>query len=165
MTRPATSGAREGGEKEEPKEPPLSSELAMEIVDEPGGYIRIIGGAFLLSKIESYVKEPFYRYNGQISSYGYYVKPVHKVYKYKGGSRLIYVYYGRYWFRKQGSRLIYAGTVKPRDVPVEPPRSPLEDITLILDGEDLLVNSDRFEDFYKFAKQVIPGLSLSYRRR
>ncbi len=164
MTRPATSGAREGGEKEEPKEPP-HDKVSLVLSSEPGGYIRIVGGAYLLGRIEYMIKEPFYRYNSLISQYGYYVKPVHKVYKNRAGSKIIYVYYGRYWFRRGSrGRLIYAGTEKPAEVPVEPPQSPLEGVTLIVDSDDLLVSESGIDRFLSFVRRAIGGLELSYLR-
>lgn len=166
MTRPATSGAREGSEKEEPREPPpaFESENTFYLTNEPGGYIRILGGAVLLGRIESVIKEPFYHYNSLISNYGYYVKPVHKVYKKRSGTKIIYVYYGRYWFKRAGSRLIYAGSEKPVWIPYEPPENPVEGVTLIVEGRDLLINEDGFEKLVSVARSVIPELSLLYRQ-
>jgi len=74
---------------EEPIEPPPPEECRL----------RIVGGARTLDVILADLKESFYEYNRSIGSTGYYLKPVHKVYKYVGGSRRIYEYYGRYWWR------------------------------------------------------------------
>jgi len=162
VTRPATSGAHSGSEKEEPKEPPLSSRK-LYVKSEPGGYLRIVGGAFLLESIEYAIKEPYYHYNSLISKYGYYIKPIHKVYKKRSGSKLIYMYYGRYWFRKsEKGRLIYSGTEKPAEIPVEPPPSPLEGVTLIVDNEDLIISESGFDKFIYFVKKIIHELKLSY---
>ncbi|MCE4628497.1 MAG: hypothetical protein F7C34_05070 [Desulfurococcales archaeon] len=166
MTRPATSGARKGSEKEEPREPPptLENKNIFYVVNEPGGYVRILGGAVLLGRIEGVIKEPFYHYNSLISNYGYYVKPVHKVYKRRSGAKIVYVYYGRYWFRRMGSRLIYAGSEKPFWIPYEPPENPVDGVTLIMEGTDLLVNKEGLSKLLSVAKSVIPGLSLLYRQ-
>ncbi|MCE4624329.1 MAG: hypothetical protein F7C35_00485 [Desulfurococcales archaeon] len=139
---PATSRARRGGEKEEPNEPQPEPLPVLTIVPDVSGYVRIINGKTALETVEIRVKEPYYHYNSMISSYGYFIKPVHKVYKVKQGRRLVYVYYGRYWFRRgEKGRAVYAGSTKPSFIPFEPPSNPLEGVTIIIDGPDLLVSS------------------------
>jgi hypothetical protein len=159
MTGPATSRVRRDSEKEEPKEPPLSSyALGFKLEPSSGlpGYVKIVGGALLLSRIESYIKEPFYHYNSLISPYGYYLKPIHKVYKRKEDRTLIYVYYGRYWFRRdERGKLIYAGTEKPEPIEVSPPKNPLEGLSLIIDGKDLLVSQQGFDTFVRIASEYL----------
>ena len=119
-----------GGEKEEPKEPPPQESC----------WIRVLGGVVALARLEAIVKEPFYEYNSRISGTGYMVKPVHKVYRRRSdGTRRIYVYYGRYWWRRRGRRLVYAGTRKPRRVRLEPPRNPLAGLSLIVEGDDIII--------------------------
>jgi hypothetical protein len=157
MTVHATSRAYEGDEKEEPKEPPHSL-LNVERSSGIPGYVRITNGAILLTQIESYIKEPFYHYNSLISSFGYYLKPIHKVYKRKSDKTYIYVYYGRYWFRKDESgRLIYAGTEKPEMIDVIPPKNPLEGLSLIIDGKDLLVSENGVQVFVEIASKYLHG--------
>ena len=145
MKMPATSGARRGGEKEEPNEPPRLH--GYPIVREGPDYVRIVGGRKLLEGIEVVVKEPFYRFNSLVSKYNYFIKPVHKVYKSKDGKKRVYVYYGRYWYRKdpETKKHIYSGVEKPEHIPYEPPENPLSDVTIIVEGDDLLVKASDLE--------------------
>ena len=131
---------------EEPIEPPPLEECRL----------RIVGGARTLDIIVADLKESFYEYNRSIGSTGYYLKPVHKVYKYVGGSRRIYEYYGRYWWRLsrtgKGPRYIYAGMVKPESVKVDPPSNPLEGLSLIREGSDIIIKCSDFEKFSNIFK-------------
>ncbi len=110
------------------------------------------GGASRIDEILDEVKYKIYEYNTRISDTGYYLKPVHKVYKrLSDGTLKIYEYYGRYYWRKQGNRLVYAGTEKPRGLP-EPEPIPLEGLTLIRMGDDIIIECnvyDRYKDLFK----------------
>ncbi|MEB3861022.1 MAG: hypothetical protein GSR84_02235 [Desulfurococcales archaeon] len=110
------------------------------------------GGASRIDEILDEVKYKIYEYNTRISDTGYYLKPVHKVYKrLSDGTLKIYEYYGRYYWRKQGNRLVYAGTEKPRSLP-EPEPTPLEGLTLIRVGDDIIIECsvyDRYKDLFK----------------
>ena len=140
---PAPSRARGGGEKEEPNEPQPEPFPVLTLIPDVSGYIRIVNGTRALEAVEIQVKEPYYHYNSLISKYGYFIKPVHKVYKVKRGRRLVYVYYGRYWFRRgEKGRAVYAGSAKPSFIPYQPPSNPLEGVTIIIDGPDLLISSE-----------------------
>ena len=153
---PATSGAhRRGGEKEEPNEPPRTL-LGLPIVDESPDYVRIVGGRKLLERIETLVKEPFYRFNTEASKYNYFIKPVHKVYKRKNGRRRIYVYYGRYWYRRdpETRKHIYSGVEPPPHLPLEPPRNPLDDVTIIIEGEDVIIRAADLDKVRRFVERV-----------
>ncbi len=126
---------------EEPIEPPSEGDCRL----------RIIRGAKALDPILADLKRVFYEYNKVIRDTGYYLKPVHKVYKYTSGSLRVYEYYGRYWWRlvRRGGkpRYIYAGTVKPEKVTVDPPDNPLEGLSLIREGDDVIVRCFDFERF------------------
>jgi hypothetical protein len=128
---------------EEPIEPPYGWECRL----------RVVGGARALDPILADLKRVFYEYNRVIRGTGYYLKPVHKVYKRVGGLVRVYEYYGRYWWRltRRGGRLryVYSGTIKPRGVPVDPPSNPLEGLSLIREGGDVIV---RCSDFDRFAR-------------
>ena len=129
-----------GEEKEEPNEPPPDD-----------CKVRVIGGRIVLWRIASEVKSVFYEYNSLISRTGYYLKPVHKVYKRTSdGRRRIYEYYGRYWWRRKGKRLVYAGTEKPRRVRVDPPRHPLEGLSIIVEDDDVIISCADYEKFKGF---------------
>jgi len=132
-----------GGEKEEPNEPPLLSLGRCRM--------RIIRGVKFLDRIEGDLKEPFYRYNSLISKYGYMVKPVHKVYKEfrRGFFRMkkIYIYYGRYWWKRQGKKLIYVGTEKPPEIPFDPPPNDLEGHSIIREGPDIIIDCSLYEKY------------------
>ncbi|MGC9071528.1 MAG: hypothetical protein ACP5HK_02370 [Acidilobus sp.] len=119
-------------EREKPNEPPCM--------------VRVMGGYSAIVTALSDVKEEIYRYNVIASRRGYYLKPVHKVYKATGGARRVYEYYGRYWWRKGNGRLIYAGTSRPPGLP-EPPLNPLEGLSLIREGDDVIVRCDVYEKF------------------
>jgi len=135
-----------GGEKEEPKEPlPHSCRL------------RVLGGRRALPAIEDYVKAPFYDYNSVISRTGYMVKPVHMVYRtLSDGTKRVYLYYGRYWWRRSRGRLVYAGTEKPSRVKVEPPENPLAGHSIIVEGDDLIVDCVVYEKL----RHILGGYSV-----
>ncbi|MCE4623413.1 MAG: hypothetical protein F7B11_01515 [Caldisphaeraceae archaeon] len=134
-----------GDDLEKPKEP--LSECRIRVI---GGYGDIVG---LLDS----VKEEIYRYNVLASKKGYYLKPVHKVYKPKGKSgKAIYEYYGRYWWKKLRGRLIYSGTTKPRILP-NPPENPLEGLSIVREGEDVILDCfvyERYRWIFKDKKVV-----------
>ncbi len=129
-----------GGEKEEPKELPSDCRIIVR------------GGLSRLRDLVDEIKQPFYEYNSLISHTGYYLKPVHKVYKrLPDGRRRIYEYYGRYWWRKEGTRWIYAGTIKPSSIKYDPPSHPLEGLSIIIEGSDVILDCrdyDRFRGFF-----------------
>lgn len=142
MRGPATSGAPgRGGEGEEPNEPPGRP-----------CRVRIVGGARILDAILDEYKEKLYEYNDSIRDRGYYLKPVHKVYKVVGGERRLYEYYGRYWWRlvktRNGRRLVYAGSSKPRGLP-DPPGFALEGLSVIRVGDDVIVECWVYERYRK----------------
>jgi hypothetical protein len=136
-----------GDELEEPKEPQTCK-------------IRVINGARVLEKVLDEVKRPLYEYNSVISRHGYYLKPVHKVYKrLSDGSLRVYEYYGRYWWklRRVSGRLrwIYVGNVKPKGLP-EPPPHALDGVIVIREGEDIIIDCDLYDKF----KNVFSGLPV-----
>ena len=144
---PATSGALAGGgELEEPSEPPHSE-----------CRVRIRGGARLLEGILDEYRGRLYEYNSTIRGSGYYLKPLHRVYKNVGGERRLYEYYGRYWWRivpsRGGRRLVYAGKSKPGGLP-EPPSFPLEGLAVVRIGEDVIVECWVYEKYRDIFSRV-----------
>lgn len=121
-----------GNEQEKPNEPPC--------------LIKVYGGYKALSAALEPVKNAIYEYNSIISRRGYYLKPVHMVYRRGPGGTKIYEYYGRYWWRKGEKRLIYAGSLKPRGLP-DPPPNPLEGLSIIREGEDVVMPCHLYDRF------------------
>ncbi|MCE4602312.1 MAG: hypothetical protein F7C08_04015 [Desulfurococcales archaeon] len=111
----------------------------------------IRGGASRIDEILDEVKYKIYSYNTRISHTGYYLKPVHKVYRrLSDGAVKVYEYYGRYYWRKQGKKLVYAGTEKPRGLP-EPEPTPLDGLAVIRVGEDIVIDCmvyDKYKDLF-----------------
>ena len=133
------TGRLEGDEREKPNEPPCM--------------VRVLRGYEAIRAVLEGVKEEIYRYNSLASRRGYYLKPVHKAYKTVNGVRRVYEYYGRYWWRKGDSRLIYVGTRRPPGLP-EPPVNVLDGLSLIREGDDVILRCDVYERF----KWVFQGL-------
>jgi hypothetical protein len=140
MKSPAT-WRPEGDEREKPSEPQCA--------------VRVRGGYSAIREVLDRIKEEIYLYNSEASKRGYYLKPVHKVYRTTGGLRRIYEYYGRYWWRKGDGKLIYAGAKKPRGLP-QPPLNPLEGLSVIREGDDVIIRCDVYERF----KWVFEGLAV-----
>lgn len=114
------------------------------------------GGAPRIDEILEEVKAKVYAYNSMISGTGYYLKPVHKVYRrLSDGTVKIYEYYGKYFWKKAGKRLVYAGTVKPRGLP-DPEPMPLEGLSLIRIGDDVVIDCGVFEKY----RSLFEGLKI-----
>jgi len=115
---------------EEPREPPQC-------------LVRVYGGAEAARELSALARKAVYEYNLSIRGSGYYLKPVHYVYKRSGSRVRVYEYYGRYWWRLQRVngriRWKYAGTRKPPGLP-EPPSTGLEGLRIIRDGDDIIVD-------------------------
>ncbi len=126
------TGRLEGDEREKPNEPPCM--------------IRVQRGYRAIKEVLDKVKEEIYRYNSLASGRGYYLKPVHMSYRTVNGVRRVYEYYGRYWWRRGEDKLIYVGTRRPPGLP-EPPVNPLEGLSLIREGEDVILRCDVYERF------------------
>lgn len=127
-------------EREKPMEPPCR--------------VRVYKGYESIRRALDDIKEAIYAYNVVASSRGYYLKPVHKVYKRVGELTRVYEYYGRYWWRKGDSKLIYAGRVKPRGLP-EPPQNPLEGLSVIREGDDVIIDCETYERFRDLFKGLL----------
>ncbi len=114
--------------------------------------VRVKGGYGLIMSIFTPYRVRIYAYNSQIRDTGYYLKPVHMVYKKLEGRKVKYMYFGRYWYRvyraREGGRSkikwIYVGRDKPDPQLPEPPINPLEGIAVIVDGDDVLVDEKAF---------------------
>lgn len=119
-------------------------------------WVRIVDGARTLDLITANLKRVFYEYNRVIRESGYYLKPIHKVYKVVGGKRRVYEYYGRYWWKlkkvKGKLRYVYSGRWKPRRVKVEPPSNPLEDLVVIREDGDVIMRCSDYEKFSEIFK-------------
>ncbi|MEM0340050.1 MAG: hypothetical protein QXN05_04630 [Acidilobaceae archaeon] len=118
--------------------------------------VRVIGGGLALDLALDEMRKAIYEYNSKIRESGYYLKPVHKTYKtLREGVRRVYEYYGIYWWRliktKRGLRYFYVGKHKPPGLP-EPPRLPVEGLSLARDGRDVIIECrvyDKFKDFFR----------------
>ena len=124
--------------------------------------LRIKGGYTLIMSIFSPYRKRIYKYNEEIKDSGYYLKPIHVVYRLLEGRKLKYVYFGRYWYRvyktreKERTKLrwIYVGRDKPDPHLPEPPINPLEGLAVVVDGEDILVDKKTFEALVKIAENL-----------
>lgn len=132
-----------------------------------GSVVRLRGARKALEGfMESYLRK-VYEYNSAIRGSGYYLKPVHVVVK-RGadGSRRVYLYYGRYWWKvvyagKRGGtslvRWVYQGRVKPPGLP-DPPVNPLEGLKLRVEGDDLLLDRSVLERYWGLLARAL-GIS------
>ncbi len=123
--------------------------MAKRIVLVRGGYRRV------REALEQY-RLRLYKYTSLLSGTGYYLKPVHIVYRrLADGSRKRYYYYGRYWYRleRRGGRLVwkYVGTSKPKELEhlPDPPQNPLEGLSYARIGEsdDIILEEDVYLRF------------------
>ncbi len=123
-----------------------------------GGYRRVV------EAVERY-RLQLYRYTSLLSGTGYYLKPVHIVYRtLADGTRKKYYYYGRYWYRleRRNGRLVwrYVGTSKPRELShlPDPPPNPLEGLSYarVGDSDDIILE----EETYKRFKWLFEGLEV-----
>ena len=136
-----------------------------------GFYVKVrVDEKKLRELIRSCLRE-VYRYNRRVKG-GYYLKPVHVVYK-RGAKGEIreYRYYGRYWYaveyfgKSRGKSIIrwlYLGRDKPKGLP-PPPKNPLEGLRYYtIKGEPgfLYVDSKVLERFsWLFEKVVLEKTS------
>ena len=121
--------------------------------------LKVIGGRPIIDEILDQIKKEVYKYNSTISSTGYYLKPVHKVYKRTASGKIVvYEYYGKYWWRlmRRGGKLkwIYVGKRNPPHLP-EPPQV-LDGVIIIKEGDDVIVECD----FYDKYKGLLKGLKV-----
>ena len=94
-----------------------------------------------------------YRYNERISSTGYYLKPVHYVYKRTTTGKVVFHYYGRYWLKKLKGKTIYIGQTKPPELP-PPPRSIWESFVLIEIDSEYYMELDHYKRFEKQLRKM-----------
>ncbi len=96
------------------------------------------GSKALEEALEKYRRE-LYSYNSFIKRYGYYLKPMHIVYRRTKRGLTKYVYYGRYWYRvkyldKHGGtsrvKWVYVGREKPDPRLPDPPVHPLDGLVV-----------------------------------
>jgi len=83
----------------------------------------------LFNALLDYYKRALYEYNNEAKRFGFYLKPVHIVVKDTLKGRMVYNYYGRYWYKLAKSngkiKWIYVGVAKPIKELPEPPLNPL----------------------------------------
>jgi hypothetical protein len=128
---------------EEPTEPPRC-------------FVRVREGAVAAEALSMRARSAVYSYNLSIRNTGYYLKPVHYVYKRSSTGRVrVYEYYGRYWWRleNRGGRVRwrYVGRSKPPGLP-EPPSTGLEGLRIIREGDDIIVDCwvvERFPELFR----------------
>ncbi|RLG80327.1 MAG: hypothetical protein DRO09_03290 [Thermoprotei archaeon] len=117
--------------------------------------VRIRNGYNVIMSLYAPFRSRIYRYNSEIRDSGYYLKPVHLVYKSIRGRRVKYVYFGRYWYRvvrKGGSiKWIYVGRDKPDPHLPDPPLSPFEGIGIAILGDDVVVDEKTYMVLKKIA--------------
>lgn len=104
--------------------------------------VRLVDGLDAFREaVESLLRE-LYSYTESLRGTGYYLKPLHRVYRRdpEAGVKVIYEYYGRYWWRLERRRgrlrWRYVGREPPPGVP-EPPRHPLEGMSAKIVGSDV----------------------------
>jgi len=89
----------------------------------------IESSSMLFNVLLDYYKRALYEYNNEAKRFGFYLKPVHIVVKNTLRGRMIYNYYGRYWYKLTKSngkiKWIYIGVAKPVKELSEPPLNPL----------------------------------------
>lgn len=112
--------------------------------------IKIEGGLEEFRRAVESVLRVVYEFNSNLKGLGVYLKPVHRVYRVEGGVRVVYEYYGRYWWRveRRGGRLRwrYIGRRPPLGAP-EPPGHPLEGLSVKIVGDDVEMDCSWFEAF------------------
>jgi len=116
-------------------------------------------GYKLLMEIYAPYRERIYAYNSRIRDSGYYLKPIHIVYKNVNNRRYKYLYFGRYWYRviKKGKRVkwVYIGREKPDPHLPDPPLSPFEGISIIVDNNDVIVDELTFKVINEISKRIL----------
>ena len=122
--------------------------------------VMIRDGYKILMSIYSPYRERIYLYNARIRDSGYYLKPIHIVYKTINERKYKYIYFGRYWYRiiRKGSKVkwVYIGREKPDPHLPDPPLSPFEGISVIVDeNNNVIVNEATFKVINELAKRVI----------
>jgi len=87
------------------------------------------GGVSKAREVIEKLARTVYKYNTEISSSGYYLKPVHYVYYKNPLENRVYAYIAKYWWKlsyigKKGRtskiKWFYVGTVKPPELPPPP---------------------------------------------
>lgn len=123
---------------------------------EPPCWIRVYSGAQAIARALSELKKDIYAYNSAIRATGYYLKPVHMAYRYVNGRKRVYEYYGRYWWKWVNKRMKYIGRSPPVSLP-PPPKSPLEGLKIIRDGNDVILSCEQYDKF----KHLFEGLAVA----
>jgi len=121
--------------------------------------VRVKKGYRALREAVSDFLAHIYRYNSLIGETGYYLKPTHIVTKkLDDGTRLRYIYIGRYWWRlsygeggggRRSLRWRYVGKEKPAELEgyPDPPSSPLQGLRVVVDGDDVILDCKAYQRY------------------
>ena len=116
-------------------------------------------GYKVLMEMYSPYRERIYAYNSRIKDSGYYLKPIHVVYKNVNNRRLKYLYFGRYWYRvfKGGKKVkwVYIGKEKPDPHLPDPPISPFEGISIVVENDDLILDERTYNIVNELARRLL----------
>jgi hypothetical protein len=116
--------------------------------------VRLVDGLEAFRAAVDSLLRQLYSYTESLRGTGYYLKPLHRVYKSdpETGSRVVYEYYGRYWWRLERRRgrlrWRYVGREPPPGVP-EPPRHPLEGMSVKILGSDVELDCRWYEELVR----------------
>ena len=130
--------------------------------------VKVLGGRRLVEKIMDEFRRKLYSYNSSIRSTGYYLKPMHVVVRSTSSGKRTYLYFGRYWWRlkyvgKRGRtslvKWFYVGKMKPPNLP-DPPVNPLEGISLVIEGEDVVLSKEHYKVFKERVTDILDDLEL-----
>ena len=117
----------------------------------------VYNGGIRIDEILDRVKERIYEYNSIAGKLGYYLKPVHKVYRrLSDGTLKVYEYYGRYYWRRSGRRLVYAGTEKPDELPDPGPLGVEGLVVIRISERDIVIDCEVYDRF----RQLFEGLKV-----
>ncbi len=133
--------------------------MVINLVPEISKYVVVKNGYRILMEIYAPYRARIYAYNAMIKDSGYYLKPIHLVYKRLKNQRVKYIYFGRYWYRlvkKRGTiKWIYVGKDKPDPHLPDPPLSPFEGLSIIVNGDDIIVDRKTFNILNELSKLIL----------
>jgi len=127
-------------------------------------FVHVLKGYELVLRLYDPYRRRIYEYNTMIRPTGYYLKPIHVVYKALGYVKLRYVYFGRYWYRlhkthssssKYKVKWIYVGRDKPDPHLPDPPLNPFEGLRMIAINDDIVVTREVFEALRKLSQSIL----------
>uniref|UniRef100_A0A7J3YTN4 Uncharacterized protein n=1 Tax=Ignisphaera aggregans TaxID=334771 RepID=A0A7J3YTN4_9CREN len=112
-------------------------------------------------------RQQLYGYNSIVKKYNVYLKPLHIVVKNSlRGSKKVYYYFGRYWYRLEvvNSKLkwIYLGREKPFDFLPDPPINPLLIIEVKRAQSDPSLQCIYVKNFGEVSKHITHVVKIVY---